>query len=115
MIEHDTYDFINDDELAKLVHELSRRVKAIENIIIKNNLGPQLQKENEDITINTSAENPIICPTCKSSMVLHEGKYGKFWGCSSFPKCRTTGAMKNGAFKFKENKEDKITNSMSPF
>jgi len=27
------------------------------------------------------------CPQCKSLMILREGKYGKFWGCSAYPMC----------------------------
>ena len=29
-----------------------------------------------------------ICPRCKSTLVFKEGKYGPFWGCSSYPKCK---------------------------
>lgn len=31
-----------------------------------------------------------LCPRCKSKLKLREGKYGKFLGCSNFPKCRYT-------------------------
>ena len=30
-----------------------------------------------------------ICD-CGGIMIQRDGKFGKFWGCSSFPKCRTT-------------------------
>ena len=30
------------------------------------------------------------CPYCGSQLVLRSGKYGQFWGCSSYPKCRFT-------------------------
>ena len=29
-----------------------------------------------------------ICPKCGGTMVLRNGKYGKFKGCSNYPKCR---------------------------
>lgn len=29
-----------------------------------------------------------ICPRCNSKLVYKEGKYGPFWGCSSYPKCK---------------------------
>ncbi len=39
----------------------------------------------------------IYCPLCRSVMVLLEGKYGKFYGCSKYPKCKEThGAHPNG-------------------
>ncbi|MBO4914253.1 MAG: NERD domain-containing protein [Oscillospiraceae bacterium] len=30
------------------------------------------------------------CPFCGSTLVLRNGKYGAFWGCSSYPKCHFT-------------------------
>lgn len=30
------------------------------------------------------------CPFCGSDLILREGKYGPFWGCSTYPKCRFT-------------------------
>lgn len=30
------------------------------------------------------------CPECGGKLVLHNGKYGPFYGCSTFPKCRYT-------------------------
>lgn len=37
-----------------------------------------------------------ICPRCGGALVERTGKYGKFWGCSNYPKCR---------FILKNNKE----------
>ena len=31
-----------------------------------------------------------ICPRCGGKLVEREGKYGKFFGCSNYPKCRYT-------------------------
>lgn len=33
-------------------------------------------------------ETEIICEKCGHKMLLREGRYGKFLGCSNFPKCR---------------------------
>ncbi len=33
-------------------------------------------------------ETDIICEKCGHKMLIREGKYGKFLGCSNFPKCR---------------------------
>lgn len=30
----------------------------------------------------------VLCPYCGSKLILREGKYGKFYGCSSYPKCK---------------------------
>lgn len=33
-------------------------------------------------------ETDIICDKCGHKMLIREGKYGRFLGCSNFPKCR---------------------------
>lgn len=33
------------------------------------------------------------CPDCRSEMVRRSGKYGDFWGCSTYPRCRGTRNM----------------------
>jgi len=35
-------------------------------------------------------EKKLICPKCEVDLVVREGKYGKFYGCSNYPKCRYT-------------------------
>jgi hypothetical protein len=30
------------------------------------------------------------CPRCGGALILREGKYGKFYGCSNYPKCKFT-------------------------
>jgi len=32
-----------------------------------------------------------ICPKCGGDLVDRKGKFGKFKGCSNYPKCRYTG------------------------
>lgn len=31
-----------------------------------------------------------ICPKCKGKLILRDGKYGRFYGCSNYPKCKYT-------------------------
>ena len=35
-------------------------------------------------------KNQKVCPYCNKSLVLRNGKYGEFYGCSNYPKCRYT-------------------------
>ncbi len=35
------------------------------------------------------------CPICGNKLVLRKGKYGQFWGCSAYPKCKFTHSDKN--------------------
>ncbi|MBU1118594.1 topoisomerase DNA-binding C4 zinc finger domain-containing protein [Patescibacteria group bacterium] len=49
------------------------------------------EKEKKEIKSYANLFQVIqMCPICISSLVLRDGKYGEFWGCSSFPKCRFT-------------------------
>lgn len=42
-------------------------------------------------------EFPVTCADCGSPMDLRDSRYGKFYGCSSYPKCKGThGAHPNG-------------------
>lgn len=54
-------------------------------------------KNNATITKNEHIENIYkmqqqiqrgICPRCGGKLVLHNGKYGQFYGCSNFPNCK---------------------------
>ena len=31
-----------------------------------------------------------VCPKCGGVLIMRDGKYGRFLGCSNFPKCRYT-------------------------
>lgn len=31
-----------------------------------------------------------ICPRCGGNLTYREGRYGNFWGCSNYPRCRFT-------------------------
>ena len=37
---------------------------------------------------NRALENKMICPKCGNELVERNGKYGKFIGCSNYPKCK---------------------------
>jgi hypothetical protein len=30
------------------------------------------------------------CPKCRGTLVVKNGRYGKFWGCNRFPNCKYT-------------------------
>ncbi len=35
-------------------------------------------------------EKSLICPKCDSNLVVRNGRYGTFYGCPNYPKCRYT-------------------------
>lgn len=39
---------------------------------------------------NYHLTNSGICPKCKESLVLRSGRYGEFYGCCNYPKCKFT-------------------------
>ena len=48
-----------------------------------------------------------VSPKCRcgAEMVLRNGKYGKFYGCSTFPKCRQTAKFNGGNGKPEPKKD----------
>lgn len=38
----------------------------------------------------TAAREGFVCPRCGGDLVERDGRYGKFLGCSNYPKCRFT-------------------------
>ncbi len=51
-----------------------------------------------DITEVKTVQNKVatskICPKCSGLLVQRSGKYGKFFGCSNYPKCKYTSENK---------------------
>ncbi|XOB41164.1 MAG: type I DNA topoisomerase [Candidatus Nealsonbacteria bacterium] len=41
------------------------------------------------------------CPNCGSPVVIKLGRYGKFYACSNFPKCKYTKSLKKNELKIK--------------
>ena len=69
-------------------------VNELKNIIISNNVvDKSIRKQHiNDIRFkvnhNKELERNMICPKCGSELVTKNGKYGKFIGCSNYPKCK---------------------------
>ena len=49
----------------------------------------------------TYEKTKMECPKCGSNLVIKLGKYGKFYACPGFPKCRYTKALEEKALKIK--------------
>ena len=39
---------------------------------------------------NEEKKEELFCPKCNAKLVIRRGRFGKFYGCSNFPKCRYT-------------------------
>ena len=64
---------------------------------IQNNqrIGKEARRENKENVIVykenlEELKNQKLCPYCKTPLVLRKGKYGEFYGCSNYPKCKYT-------------------------
>lgn len=47
----------------------------------------ELLLENDNIKVMNDI---LYCPRCKGVLVERDGKYGKFYGCNNYPKCKYT-------------------------
>lgn len=65
-----------------------------------------LDAKNEELSKKEIAteETELKCPECGKNLIIRMGRYGKFYACSGFPKCRYTATIESG--KITENKED---------
>jgi len=78
------YNTINNDfNLEKLHNKI-----ILENIVSKKERKQHVANIRAKIKKDTILENNMICPKCKGKLIIKEGKYGKFIGCSNYPKCR---------------------------
>lgn len=66
-------------EEQKRIYEMLCRIK-------ENQVSDGKHVENV-IKMRKDIENGI-CPRCKGELVVRNGKYGKFLGCSNYPKCK---------------------------
>lgn len=59
----------------------------------------EMQKHVSEIQkVKTQKKQKIesgMCPRCGGTLILRNGKYGKFYGCSNYPKCRFTVQQNN--------------------
>ena len=94
-----------DKNFSKLINinytsEMEKDLDKIANgktdeIIILNNFYNNLEENIKEVqkTVNTNEKQYIInenikCPNCGSVMYLRTSKYGQFYGCSNYPKCK---------------------------
>jgi restriction system protein len=74
--------------------EKNKIIETIRNGRLKASFKTHRQHVSHVKEIIAEKENKQPCPKCGSKMVIRETKKGEnkgkqFWGCSTFPKCRT--------------------------
>ncbi|MDZ7793900.1 MAG: topoisomerase DNA-binding C4 zinc finger domain-containing protein [Spirochaetia bacterium] len=45
----------------------------------------QIHKNNYE---RIQKERSLVCPRCGGNLLVRNGPYGKFYGCSNYPNCR---------------------------
>jgi DNA helicase IV len=75
---------------------LTRARRTVTLITVRNRVSPFLVELHKDQALSIMAagggrSSVITCPTCgDGTMVPRSGKFGRFYGCSNFPKCKQT-------------------------
>lgn len=71
-------------------------LQVISNKIMRLNIIDKVERKNHikniknKITEDHSKVDNMICPKCGGNLVVRNGKYGSFVGCSNYPKCQFT-------------------------
>ena len=71
-------------------------VQAVLAILTSNNIREKVSDRQHVKNLRTAARevnatiNSGICPKCGGHLIKRNGKYGTFYGCSNYPKCRFT-------------------------
>ena len=87
-------DYLKDEILKYNEIVINSDIKELADIIIQNNVNDKkLRKQHiKDIhfKINNKKEleDNMICPRCGNKLIERSGKYGVFFGCSNYPKCK---------------------------
>lgn len=62
-----------------------------------------LDKKYKEVSKKEFTETPTgkICPKCKGPLITRLGKFGKFYACSNFPKCKYTESLPQNKLNIK--------------
>ena len=88
--------YILDNSIEQVLS--NEEVGEIVNIICSSNVINNRLLKKEHIAkakANKSHRNaPTICPSCGGRLTIKKGKFGSFYGCSNYPKCKFTQTIK---------------------
>lgn len=79
------------DTILSHQDEIIAAPEVYEKIIMKNNNTDKSTKKKHIVYAQNAKNNFVnMCPKCGGGLILRKGKYGDFYGCSNYPKCRYT-------------------------
>jgi len=73
------------DQMNEIITKINDNIIQDKNIDIIHvqNINKSIHKKEQKI-------KSMICPKCDGTLVIRNGAYGKFYGCSNYPKCKFT-------------------------
>ncbi len=81
-----------EEDLDKIAEGEKKWVPVIKEFY--NPFEERLQKKYEEVSKkDLIEETDKVCPKCGSKLIIRLGKFGKFYACSKFPKCRYTESL----------------------
>jgi len=69
--------------------EITDRLNNI-NILDKKYRKNHVYQVHKNISDREDKIESLICPKCNGRLVIRDGKYGEFYGCSNYPNCKFT-------------------------
>jgi hypothetical protein len=64
------------------------QMKCAYDALLSNRSSATDQEHVNNVKLQQKNLSAGICPRCNGKLVLKNGKYGNFWGCSNYPKCK---------------------------
>lgn len=77
-------------DLAEHFHINTQGAHRALNDCVMNQLCYEKMRELAENRAQNGGSQSPSCPECGSMLVRRKGRFGEFWGCSSFPRCRHT-------------------------
>lgn len=90
------------DEIPRIINQFENKVltqsqvRNISDFLLAHNVEDKAAKKQHVANVRHNelkrdiAVSNGICPRCGGTLTLRQGKYGKFYGCSNYPRCNYT-------------------------
>ena len=90
-----------EDDLDKIAQGEKKWVPVLKEFYLP--FGKKLKQKYEEVSKKDITEKPTekTCPKCGAPLLIRIGKYGKFYACSKFPKCKYTESLKENTLGIK--------------
>lgn len=90
-----------EEELDEIAEDKKEWVQVIREFYAP--FAKNLEKKYQDVAKKEFTEKPTdkTCPKCQSPLLIRLGRFGKFYACSKFPKCRYTESLSQNKLNIK--------------